>query len=64
MRTHEEVSLFRDESRMARLNALYEEYCQRGSSCEASVPDRSRTVTEVPCELAPGVRRRIARQPQ
>ena len=46
----------RDAGRIARVAAQYEAHCHRTSA--PKVADLPRSVIEVPCELAPNVRRR------
>jgi hypothetical protein len=62
MQSHEQHSDGFSSDRFARLDALYVEFCHQASREEEGAPAPS--VIEVPCELAPGVRRRIRRVQQ
>jgi hypothetical protein len=61
VRAHETHTNGPDTDRFARLDALYAQYCQAGAFAEDDNIDEAREVIEVPCELAPGVRRRFAK---
>jgi hypothetical protein len=62
MRFHEAENTAFDTDRFARMDALYQAYCQRAeTTAPGEVPDEAAQVVEVPCELAPSVRRRTRR---
>jgi hypothetical protein len=62
MSMQQEPADSRDGARFTRLNALYETYCRQGGLSDTSREGDPQDVIEVPCELAPEVRRRIKRR--
>ena len=61
MRTNNEVTADWIADRMARVSAQYEAQLHQTAAGEFSLEGLSQRVIEVPCKLAPAVRRRPAR---
>lgn len=59
MSMHPSSADSRDGARSARIHDLYETYCRQGGPSDNGREDDPRDVIEVPCQLAPEVRRRV-----
>jgi hypothetical protein len=63
MKTHDDLLSAGNSERLSRVSAQYETQRRQAEPDEAPRKDRSQSMVELPCGMAPAVRRRFAQRP-